>query len=85
MSMCPQYSASSRVLIFSRIARWRSTSRYIGVSRKSRVPLVRGRFLSFVMPDQDGVGLRKRLERTGHELFVLATPAGRAAEYAVAA
>src|SRR5439155_6608057 len=67
--MCPQYSASSRVLIFSRIARWRSTSRYIGVSRKSRVPLVRGRFLPFVMPDRDGVGLRKRLERTGHELF----------------
>src|SRR2546427_3094614 len=50
MSMCPQYSASSRVLIFPRIARWRSTSRYIGVSRKSRVPLVRGRFLPFVMP-----------------------------------
>src|SRR5256712_4235585 len=65
MSMWPQYSASSRVLIFSRMGRWRSTSRYMGVSRKSPVSLFRRGFLFLGMPDRDGAGLRKRLDRPG--------------------
>src|SRR3989442_281600 len=65
MSMWPQYSASSRVLIFSRMGRWRSTSRYMGVSRKSPVSLFRRGFLFLGMPDRNGAGLRKRLDRPG--------------------
>src|SRR6058998_372249 len=49
MSMWPQYSASSRVLIFSKMARCRSTSRYIGVVRKSSVSFLWSCFLPLGM------------------------------------
>src|SRR2546425_8520968 len=61
MSMCPQSSASSRLLIFFRIALWRSTSRYIGTARRSSLSLIPDAFLRLAMSTTDCTRMRKRL------------------------